>query len=98
MMNSNFSGLSLLWLIPIAVVIYADITLVNHGILKEGWLRIFSMILSFVLSLGALGWGLWSIFTTFSFTLFFVAGGGGILFIFSLRSALTDKEDLKHGR
>jgi hypothetical protein len=97
-MNFSLSLFSLLWLIPIAVVICLDIKLVNYGILKEGWTRKLSLALSFILSLGAMGWGIWSIFNVFSLALLFVAGGGAILFLISMRSLLTDKEDLKHGR
>ena len=94
--NTNFSALSLVWLIPIAFIIYFDIRLVYYGIKKEGWLKPVGLIISFALSLGALVWGLWSVFTSFSMSLMFVAVGGGILFLFSLRSLTLDKDDFKH--
>lgn len=92
------SAIALLWLLPIVVVIYLDIKLVNWSIYKEGRTKILAVTFSLVLSLVAIVWGLWSLFSNFSLALLFVAAGGTILFIFSLRSALTDKEDLKHGR
>jgi hypothetical protein len=96
--NASFSGMALLFLLPIAVVIYLDIKFVNWSIRKEGRARFFALAISFVLSLGAVGWGIWSIFTAFSLALLFIAVGGGILLLFSVRSAATDKDDLKHER
>jgi hypothetical protein len=96
--NSAFSALSLLWLLPIAAVVYLDTRMVYYGIRKEGWRKPAALILSFALSLGALGWGLWSIFTNFSLALMFVTAGGGLLLLFSLRSLTFDKNDLKHER
>jgi hypothetical protein len=96
--NSSFSVLSLLWLIPIAVIIYLDIQLVYYGIKKGGGLRGLGLIVSFILSVGAGVWGLWSVFTDFSLSLLFVAMGGGILLLFSFYSLTATKEDLKHHR
>jgi len=95
--DANFSALSFLFLIPIAAVIYLDIKLVNWTILKDRG-KPWALALSFILSLGAIGWGLVSVFTDFSLALLFVAVGGGIMFMFSVRSIATDKDDLKHGR
>lgn len=95
--NSGFSLISFVYLIPIAVVIYLDIKLVNWTILR-GRGKAWAIALSFVVSLGATGWGLAGVFTDFSLAMLFVAGGGGIMFLFSLRSIGTDKDDLKHGR
>jgi hypothetical protein len=94
--DSHFSGLALLWLFPIAGVIYLDIRFVYYAIKKEGRIKPLALILSFIISLGALTWGLWSVFTEFSFALLFVAVGGGILLLFSLRSLTLDKDDFKH--
>jgi hypothetical protein len=96
--TSGLSAISLLWLIPIAAVIYLDIKLVNWSIYKEGWIKFLAVTFSLIISLGAVAWGAWSVFNDFSLALLFVGVGGVILFLFSLRSALTDKEDLKHGR
>jgi hypothetical protein len=96
--NASYSALSLLWLIPIAVVIYFDIQLVHYGILRGGKSKVLWLTVSFIISLGATVWGWWSVFMSFSLALMFVALGGGILLLFSLRSLTTTKEDLKHGR
>jgi hypothetical protein len=94
--ESGFSGLSLLWVVPVAGIIYLDIRLVYYAIKKEGRIKLLALITSFIISLGALTWGLWSVFTEFSFALLFVAVGGGILLLFSLRSLTLDKNDLKY--
>jgi hypothetical protein len=96
--NTNFSLLSFLFLVPIAAVIYLDIMLVHWGIRKEGRAKVLAIILSFIVSLAGIGWGLAGVFTDFSLVALFVAGGGGIMFLFSLRFIGTDKDDLKHGR
>jgi hypothetical protein len=91
----NFSALSFLWLLPIAAVIYLDMRFVYYGIRKEGGMKVLAFITSFIISLGALMWGLWSVFSDFSIALFFVAVGGGFLLLLSLRSLTLDKNDLK---
>jgi hypothetical protein len=93
--NSSFSALALIWLLPIAAMIYLDIRFVYYGIKKEGGMKLLALIISFIISLGAVTWGLWSAFTEFSLVSLFVAVGGGILLLFSLRSLTLDKDDLK---
>jgi hypothetical protein len=95
--SSGLSLISFVYLIPIAVVIYLDIRLVNWTI-TQGRGKAWAIVLSFIVSLGAIGWGLAEVFTDFSLAMLFMAGGGAIMFLFSLRSIATDKEDLKHGR
>lgn len=93
--GSGFGAISFLFLIPIAIVIYLDIRFVNHSIRKGGGMRVFALLVSFLISIGAAVWGLWSVFTEFSMALLFVGAGGGILLLFNLRALTLDKEDLK---
>ncbi len=91
----NFSMLSLLLLFPIALAIWLLTTLLNAGIKKGGKLQAWGIVLSLIVSLGMLGYGGWAIFTHFFVGAFFLAAGGGIILVFTIRAMTYTKEDRK---
>jgi hypothetical protein len=89
----GISGLALLALIPVAMVIWLDLRMVNWCLKKGGKAQYLGVIASFVLSIGLFVYGCWGIFNNFSLIYVFLTFGAGLIIIFSIRLATFINEE-----
>jgi hypothetical protein len=89
----GISGLALLTIIPIGIVIWLDMKMVNWCLKKGGKAQYLGIIASLILSIGSLAYGLWSIWNDFSLVSVFVATGGFLILILTIRLATFINEE-----
>jgi O-antigen/teichoic acid export membrane protein len=89
----GISGLALLTIIPVAVIIWLDLKMVNWGLKRGGKTQYLGIIASFILGIGLFVGGCLGIFNDFSLVYVFLTFGAGLIILFTIRLATFINEE-----